>query len=100
MMKSGFIRHPWSKEKDSIRASVLVTAIEDRAHKSCGLYYEIFHQRVIDELVEILGYLNKNDVETLTAAAAFKDYKLDEDSLLAVSNAYREVLNEIQQDQY
>ncbi|MFS7384604.1 hypothetical protein AB6870_21450 [Rahnella inusitata] len=99
-MKNEFIRHPWSKENDSIRASSLLTAIEDRAHKSCGLHYEIFHQRVIDELTEIVASLNEHDVETLTSVAASKGYKLDDDSLMAVRIAYCEVLDEIQKDHY
>jgi len=99
-MKNGFIRHPWSIEKDSIRASALVTSIETSEGKMCGGYYEIFHKRVTDELDEILTGLNANDAQTLTEAAKSKGYRLDDDSIAATNVEYLETLYEIQKDQF
>jgi len=99
-MKNGFIRHPWSAQKDSILASALVDAVETREGKMCGGHYEIFHKRVIDELDEILSGLGENEAQTLTKAAKLRGYRLDEESISATNVAYRETLLEIQKDQF
>ena len=48
MTKPGFIQHPWTHQRgDSMRAACVIEHIENESMHGCGLYYEIYHYRVI-----------------------------------------------------
>ncbi|MDQ1228438.1 hypothetical protein QE443_004699 [Pantoea ananatis] len=96
----GYVKNPWEKRAhDGIHVDVLINRIEANAHKGCGLHYEIFNQRCIDELFWVLEQLNQDDSDILIKAAAKRGYELDEISVIESHTAYIDCLKEIQQAQ-
>lgn len=70
MTKPGFIQHPWTRQRgDSMSAACVIEHIENEAMRGCGLYYEIYHYRVICRLLQLLQTLNATDRVTLTEEA-------------------------------
>ena len=98
--KHGFITPPWAHERgDSIRAASLVRRIEKNAHHGCGLYYEIYHYRVISQLLGITEGLSPSDAETLIQAASTCGFSLDNHAVQESYQCYHDTLAEIRQHQ-
>ena len=67
MTNPGFIQHPWTRQRgDSMRAACVIEHIENEAMHGCGLYYEIYHYRVVCRLLQLMQTLNATDRITLT----------------------------------
>lgn len=97
--KPGFIRNPWTKQRgDSISAAAVIRDISRAAHRGCGLYYEIYHYRVICELRALLEGLDSADRQTLIAEAALQGFQLDDTSAHESSLAYHNTLQEIREE--
>jgi hypothetical protein len=94
MDRKNFIRNPFSELNDSIRIDVLIFRIEKDAGGKSGLHYEVFHQKVMENLSDIVVRLKDEDAEKLKLAAAMRGYCLDEKSLAQTRECY---LNKIQQ---
>lgn len=98
--KHGFIASPWSHERgDSISAESAVKHIEKNAHQGCGLYYEIYHQRVISQLLDVIAGLGTFDAEILKQAASRRGFNLDSQSVEESRQCYHDTLAEIRQNQ-
>ncbi|EEK14196.1 hypothetical protein CAPGI0001_0090 [Capnocytophaga gingivalis ATCC 33624] len=94
MDRKNFIRNPFSELNDSIRIDVLIIRIEKDAAGKSGLHYEVFHQKVMENLSDIVVRLKDEDAEKLKLAAAMRGYCLDEESLAQTRECY---LNKIKQ---
>lgn len=101
MTKPGFIQHPWSHQRgDYIRAANVIQRIESEAMRGCGLYYEIYHYRVIRQLYPLLKTLNTADRQTLINKAARRGLHLDKSSMEESCQSYQETLAEIRHSEY
>ncbi|MGY6355425.1 hypothetical protein [Citrobacter amalonaticus] len=96
MTKPGFIQHPRANQRgDYIRAACVIQRIENEAMIGCGLYYEIYHHRVMTQLCRLLNNLNSTDKQTLSNEAAKRGFRLDKSSLEESRRSYQETLTEI-----
>ncbi|HIE3619852.1 TPA: hypothetical protein ACXLW9_002918 [Yersinia enterocolitica] len=101
MTKPGFIQHPWTHQcGDSMRAVCVIEHIENEAMRGCGLYYEIYHYRVICRLLQLLQTLNATDRITLTEEASQHGFTLDETSIKESRQRYSDVIREILESHY
>lgn len=101
MTKPGFIQHPWSHQRgDSLRAASVIQRIEKDAMRGCGLYYEIYHYRVITQLFQLLNKLNTTDQQLLITEAARRGFKLDKTSIEESRHSYQDTLAEIRHSEY
>ena len=98
MDRKSFIRNPWSKLNDSIRIDALIFRIEKEAGKKCGLYYEVFHQEVMQNLFDINVRLKNEDAEKLKLAAAMRGYCLDEKSLAETRECHLNFIEQLEDD--
>ena len=98
--KSGFITPPWPHERgDSIKAAALIERFEKEAIWGCGLHFEIYEYRVVESLLAAASQMDADDVETLRTVALQRDHHLDEQSLEACRQGYRNTLAEIRKEQ-
>lgn len=98
--KAGFITPPWSHTRgDSISALSLISRIEKEAHHGSGSYYEIYHYRVMNELMGVADNLNTVDAETFREVAASSGYHLNVRTMHESSQAFNETMAEIRRDQ-
>ncbi|HDK6220006.1 TPA: hypothetical protein M2P66_000075 [Klebsiella quasipneumoniae] len=96
MTNPGFIQHPWTNQRgDSIRAASVIQRIEDEAMRGCGLYYEIYHYRVLNRLCRLLKNLIATDRQTLINEATRRGFNLDKSSLEESRRSYQDTLTEI-----
>ncbi len=101
MAKSGFIQHPWSNQRgDSICVTSVIQRIENEVMRGCGLYYEIYHHRVICQLLHLLNTLNANDRLLIKQEAARRGFNLDKTSIEENNQNYQETLAEIRDNEY
>ncbi|WP_392431343.1 hypothetical protein ACF3VQ_12855 [Yersinia sp. HM-2024] len=101
MTKPGFIQHPWSHQRgDTLRAASIIQRIEKGAMRGCGLYYEIYHYRVISQLLPLLCTLNATDRLTLIEEANRRGFNLDETSIEESRQSYQDTLIEIRYSEY
>ncbi|EKN5090170.1 hypothetical protein H4F35_04815 [Pectobacterium versatile] len=101
MMTPGFIQHPWTHQRgDSMSAACVIEHIENEAMHGCGLYYEIYHHRVICRLLQLLQTLNGTDRITLTEEANRRGFTLDETSIKESRQCYSNIIREIRESQY
>jgi hypothetical protein len=101
MAKPGFIQHPWSNQQgDSICVTSVIQRIENEAMRGCGLYYEIFHHRVICQLLHLLNTMNANDRLLIKQEAAKRGFNLDKASVEENHQNYQETLTEIRNNEY
>ncbi|MGC0848835.1 hypothetical protein [Pantoea agglomerans] len=101
MTKPGFIQHPWTHQRgDSISAACIIEHIENEAMHGCGLYYEIYHYRVICRLLQLLQTLNATDRITLTEEANRRGFTLDKTSIKESRQCYSDIIREIRKSQY
>ncbi|EOX8956954.1 hypothetical protein ACPW5J_004336 [Enterobacter hormaechei] len=98
--KRGFIAPPWPHARgDSVRAECLIQRIEKEASRGCGLYYEIYQYRVLEELSGVLANLDAGDAATFQEVTASHGFSLDESALQGAFQAYHETLSEIRREQ-
>ncbi|WP_336222905.1 hypothetical protein [Enterobacter kobei] len=98
--KAGFIAPPLPHTRgDSVSALSLIDRISKEAHRGCGLYYEIYHYRVVEALLALLPLLSAGDADTLRQCAAGQGFHLDDEAREASELAYRNVLNNIRREQ-
>lgn len=96
MTKPGFIQHPWSPQRgDFLRADCVIRDIEDEEIRRCGLYYEIYHYRVLCRLLGLYDTLNEDDKLTFTQETARRGFDLDKNSVKQSRQCYQETLSEI-----
>lgn len=96
--KRGFIAPPWPHVRgDSIRADAVIQEVSRTAHRGCGLYYEIYHYRLVSELRSLLDELDSADRKTLADEAARQGFRLDDASAQESRLAYHHTLQEIQE---
>ncbi|WP_145547479.1 hypothetical protein [Yersinia intermedia] len=101
MTKPGFIQHPWSHQRgDTLRAASVIQRIEKEAMRGCGLYYEIYHYRVIFRLLQLLKTLNATERITLTEEAKQRGFTLDEISIKESRQCYSDIIREIRESHY
>lgn len=101
MKKPGFIQHPWIRQRgDSMRAARVIERIENEAMHGCGLYYEIYHYRVVCRLLQLLQTLNATDRVTLTEEANLRGFTLNETSIKESRQCYSNIMREIRESQY
>ncbi|MGP6457445.1 hypothetical protein ACRYSL_22565 (plasmid) [Enterobacter mori] len=99
-LKPGFIAPPWPHLRgDSISAASLITRIEKEAHRGCGLYYEIYHFRVLDELQNALTKLSADDAAIFLEVAVSQGFRLDVSAINDAHQAYCVTLSEIRKEQ-
>ena len=98
--KNGFIAPPWSHVRgDSVRAECLIQRIEKEANRGCGLYYEIYEYRALEELNGMLANLSASDAATFQKVAASRGFSLDDSALKGAYLAYHKTLSEIRREQ-
>ncbi|BBW89499.1 hypothetical protein ABNL11_004987 [Klebsiella pneumoniae] len=96
---NGFIRNPWSRERDSVKAIALISRIEGEASRTCGLYDTVYEYKVLSELHDILSYLDEDDQQTLKNIANERGYRLDTETLQNSYSEYINTLNEVAREQ-
>ncbi|HBU8764009.1 TPA: hypothetical protein MDE14_005095 [Klebsiella pneumoniae] len=96
---NGFIRNPWSRERDSVKAIALISRIEKEAARTSGLHDTVFGYKVRAELDDLLDFLDENDQQTLKDAAKKRGYILDAESLKNSRAGYIDTLDEIAREQ-
>lgn len=101
MFKPGFITPPWPHERgDSVSVRSLIQRAEKEAHHGCGLHFEIYQYRVLDQLRNQLTVIDAADVTTFINVAASCGYHLDDKSTMQdARQAYETILEEIRKDQ-
>ncbi|ROS16500.1 hypothetical protein EDF82_1641 [Raoultella sp. BIGb0399] len=101
MAKPGFIQHPWTEQRgDSVSATCVIKRIENEAIRGCGLYYEIYHYRVICQLLQLRETLNFTDRKTLTDEAKMHGFNLDESSIKESRQCYSGIIRDIHDSEY
>lgn len=101
MTKPGFIQHPWTGRRgDSISATCIIQCIENKEMRGCGLYYEIYHYRVICQLLQLRERLNITDRKTLTEEANRHGFNLDDTSIKESRQCYSDIMREIHDSEY
>lgn len=98
--KPGFISNPYSRTRgDSISAERIIKNIEDSAAKGCGCWYEIYHQRALNQILSLMDILSDLDQQTLKTVAEKRGFHLDEDSITCSLRECEEVFEEIRKSQ-
>jgi hypothetical protein len=96
----GFITPPWPHERgDSVSVRSLIQRAEKEAHHGCGLYFEIYQYRVLDQLRSLLTVIDAADATTFINVAANCGYLLDDSTMQDARQAYETILEEIRKDQ-
>lgn len=83
-----------------MRAARVIEHIENEAMHGCGLYYEIYHYRVVCRLLQLLQTLNATDRVTLTEEANLRGFTLNETSIKESRQCYSNIMREIRESQY
>lgn len=98
--RPGFITPPWPHVRgDSVSARSLIRRFEREAHRGCGLYYELFHARVLDRIVALLDRLEAADADTVRETATLMGFDTREQALRDSDRAERDILIQIRQEQ-
>lgn len=99
-MKPGFISPPWAHTRgDSVSALSLINRAEKNAACGCGLHYEIYHYRVLDELQNVLTKLSADDAAIFLEIAASQGFRLDASALDEAWQAFNTTLVEVRKEQ-
>ena len=99
-MKPGFISPPWAHTRgDSVSALSLINRAGKNAACGCGLHYEIYHYRVLDELQNVLTKLSGDDAAIFLEIAASQGFRLDASAINDAHQAYCVTLSEIRKEQ-
>lgn len=85
-----FIKNINSKEQDRISVQKVINDISKSAHRGCGLYYEVYQARLLNELRNHTEYLDAVDAAKLTDYAASQGLYIDDDSIRAAEEAEAE----------
>lgn len=94
-----FIKNIHSKEQDRISVRKVLDQISKNAHRGCGLYYEIYEARLLNELRNHIEYLDALDATKLTDYAASQGFNIDNNSIRAADEAEAECWREIRAQQ-
>lgn len=98
--KKGFISNPYSRTRgDSISAQRVMKDIHDSSIIGCGCWYEVYHQRALDKILNLMDILSDTDQQTLKEAAETWGFHLDEKSVDESRRACDEVYEELRRDQ-
>ena len=90
----GFIRNIDSRNPfDVIRADVVLERLEYKAHRGCGLHYEIYESRLLGMAMNWLESLPVKDRPVFIGAAAKRGYMLTLKELEAAQDACDELWN-------
>ncbi|HEM8819731.1 TPA: hypothetical protein U2R14_000273 [Raoultella planticola] len=101
MTKPSFIQNPWTHQRgDSVRVTCVIQRIENEAMRGCGLYYEIYHYRVICQLLQLRETLNFTDRKMLTDEAKMHGFNLDESSIKESYQIYSDIMKDIHDSEY
>ncbi len=68
--------------------------------RGCGLYYEIYHYRVICQLLQLRETLNFTDRKMLTDEAKMHGFNLDESSIKESYQSYSDIMKDIHDSEY
>lgn len=99
-LKSGFISPPWPHTRgDTVSVLSLIRRTEQHAAHGCGLYYEIYHYRVLVELQNVLTKLSADDAAIFLEIAASQGFRLDASALDEGWQAYNTTLVELRKEQ-
>ncbi|ENP2802710.1 dpoa decarboxylase [Salmonella enterica] len=94
-----FIKNIHSKNQDRISVALVYDTLSKEAHRGCGLYYEIYENRLIDLLRDHLSELNETDANKLMRYAESQGTKIDDESWSESLEAERECRAEIYREQ-
>lgn len=83
-----------------MRAACVIEHIEDESMHGCGLYYEIYHYRVICRLLQLLQPLNGTDRIKLTEESNRRGFTLDETCIKESRHCYSDIIREIHESHY
>lgn len=98
--KPGFISNPYSRTRgDSISAERVIKDINTSAISGCGCWYEVYHQRALNQILSLMDILSDLDQQTLKTAAEKWGFHLDDDSINASLAECEEVFEEIRKSQ-
>lgn len=98
--KPGFISNPYSCTRgDSVSAERVMKDIHDSAIRGCGCWYEIYHQRALNQIISLVNILSASDRLTLQLTAKKWGFNLDEESIKESIRACEEVYEELRRDQ-
>ncbi|EJG2388917.1 hypothetical protein AM391_RS23580 [Kluyvera ascorbata] len=90
----GFVRNIESSHPfDVIRADVVLTRLEYKAHRGCGLHYEIYESRLLGMAMHWLENLPLKDRPVFIGAAAKRGYMLTLKELEIAEDASDELWN-------
>lgn len=72
-----FVRNIYSQNQfDVIRADVVLERLEKQAHKGCGLHYEIYQSRLLQDAMDYLDQLPLKHRATFIDSAACRGLEL------------------------
>ncbi|WP_313481770.1 hypothetical protein [Atlantibacter hermannii] len=95
----GFIRNLNSSNVfDVIRADVVLTRMEDRAHMGCGLFCEIYEFRLLEQAMLYLERLPVKDRQVFMETAARRGYELTQAEEKRTQDAYNDFMFERAKD--
>ncbi|EBO7979569.1 dpoa decarboxylase [Salmonella enterica] len=97
--KDLFIRNIHSRNQDRISIAMVYDTLSKKAHRGCGLYYEIYASRLIDLFRAHLSELNEADANKLMRYAESKGTKIDDTTWSEALEAERECRAEIYREQ-
>lgn len=98
--KPGFISNPYSRTRgDSISAERVMKDINTSAISGCGCWYEVYHQRALNQILNLMDILSDLDQQTLKTVAEKWGFHLDDDSITDSLRACEEVFEEIRKSQ-
>ncbi|EEB2532072.1 dpoa decarboxylase [Salmonella enterica] len=94
-----FIKNINSKEQDRISVKKVVDEISKSAHRGCGLYHELYHSRLLNELRNHTEYLDAVDASKLKDYAASQGLYIDDESIRTAEEAEAACWREIRAQQ-
>ncbi|WP_224653856.1 dpoa decarboxylase [Pectobacterium versatile] len=94
-----FICNIYSMHHDRISVTCIYDCLSKKAHRGCGLYYEIYESRLIGLLRHHLSQLNESDAEKLRRYAESQGTKTDDETYHSALNTERECRAEIAREQ-
>jgi hypothetical protein len=98
--KPGFITPPWPHTHgDSVSVESLIDRFAHDAHRSCGLYYEIYYWRLLNALHSLHDRLSPADAVTLQQVAQERGYDMSDHALEECRESYDQILAEIRKEQ-
>ncbi|CAI2537520.1 hypothetical protein [Serratia ficaria] len=94
MRQDGFVKNPLSTGKyDVIRATVLLSRLQDAAHRGCGLHYELFEARLKRSILALQGLMPADHFQYFLDSAKKQGVFMDdmENAIQAEAEVLREI---------